>query len=124
MDKHELAEEIQTYLKSEGADIIGFADLKNLPAEVRRDYPFGISIAVALDPEIVSKIINGPDLEYLQEYLRANELLGQLGEKAACFLEEKGCKAEWFSATNSEIDWDTLSTRLPHKTVATRAGLG
>ena len=124
MDKQELAEEIQTYLKSEGADIIGFADLKNLPAEVRRDYPFGISIAVALDPEIVSKIINGPDLEYFQEYQRANELLGLLGEKATRFLEERGCKAKSFSATNTEIDWDTLSTQLPHKTVATRAGLG
>jgi epoxyqueuosine reductase len=124
MDKQELAEEIQTYLKSEGADIVGFADLKNLPADVRSDYPFGISIAVALDPEIIRKIINGPDLEYFQEYQRANELLGLLGEKADRFLEEKGYKAEWFSATNSEIDRDTLSTRLPHKTVATRAGLG
>jgi epoxyqueuosine reductase QueG len=124
MDKHELSEEIQTYLKSEGADIVGFADLQNLPAEVRNDYPFGISIAVVLDPEIIRNIINGPDLEYFLEYKRANELLGILGEKAALYLEEKGCRARSFSATNTDIDWDTLSTRLPHKTVATRAGLG
>ena len=124
MDRHQLAHEIQMYLQSQGADVIGFADLRSLPADVRSDYPYGISIAVALDPEIIRKIINGPDLEYLLEYQRANELLDLLGEKAARFLEEHGHRAKWFSATNSEIDRDTLSTTLPHKTVATRAGLG
>ncbi|UCD10097.1 MAG: epoxyqueuosine reductase [Dehalococcoidales bacterium] len=124
MDKYLLADEIRTYLKSQGADIIGFADLRSLPADVRSDFPYGITIAVALDPEIIRKIINGPDLEYLLEYRRANELLGLLAEKAASFLEEQGYRANWFSATNTDIDWDTLSTKLPHKTVATRAGLG
>jgi len=86
--------------------------------------PYGISIAVALEPEIIRKIIDGPDLEYFLEYKRANELLNLLGGKVSRFLEEEGYRAEWFSATNTDIDWDTLSTRLPHKTVATRAGLG
>ncbi|MBN2075232.1 MAG: epoxyqueuosine reductase [Dehalococcoidales bacterium] len=124
MGNYELAERIRSFLKSIGADVVGFADLRSLPAGVRSDFPYGISIAVALDPEIIRKIINGPDREYLEEYRRANELLGLLGEKAAGFLEEKGYKAESFSATNTGIDRDTLSTRLPHKTIATRAGLG
>ena len=51
-------------------------------------------------------------------------MLGFLGEKAARLLEDKGYRAKSFSATNTEIDWSTLSRRLPHKTVATRAGLG
>jgi epoxyqueuosine reductase QueG len=124
MNKYELAEELQYFLKSEGADMIGFADLRGLPADVRSDFPYGISVAVALDPDIIRKIINGPDLEYLEEYRRANELLGRLGEKAARFLEEHRYRAKSFSATNTGIDRDTLSTVLPHKTVATRAGLG
>ena len=124
MDKHQLAEKIQTYLRSEGADIVGFADLRSLPADIRSDYPYGISIAVALDPGIIRKIIDGPDIDYLQEYKRANELLGTLSDKAARFLEEHGQKAKSFSATNTEIDRESLSTALPHKTVATRAGLG
>ncbi|MFC1947447.1 4Fe-4S double cluster binding domain-containing protein [Chloroflexota bacterium] len=124
MDKHRLAEDIRSFLESEGADIVGFADLRSLPAAVRSDYPYGVSIAVALDPVIIRKIINGPDLEYLLEYRRANELLDSLGDKAVRFLEEKGYRTKWFSATNTGIDRDTLSTALPHKTVATRAGLG
>ena len=51
-------------------------------------------------------------------------MLDLLGEKAGRYLGEQGYNARWFSATNSEIDRDTLSTRLPHKTVATLAGLG
>lgn len=124
MGKHRLAEEIHTYLRTEGADIVGFADLQDLPGEVRSDYPYGISIGVSLNPGTIRKIINGPDIDYLLEYRRANELLGLLGEKVARSLEEQGYRAKSLSATNTGIDWDTLSTVLPHKTVATRAGLG
>ena len=124
MDKHRLGKEIQSFLKSEGAGIIGFADLKRLPADVRSDFPYGISIAVALNPEIIRNIINGPDLEYFLEYRRANESLDALGEQASGFLEARGYKTKSFSATNTGIDRDTLSTQLPHKTVATLSGLG
>lgn len=104
--------------------MVGFADLRGLPPDVRNDLQYAVSIAVALNPDIIKKIINGPDLEYFQEYRRANALLDSLGEKAALFLEDRGYGAEYLSATNTGIDRDTLSTVLPHKTVATRAGLG
>jgi len=124
MDKYELAEEIRSFLRLEGGDLVGFADLQSLPVDVRYDLPYGISIAVVLDPGIIRRIINGPDVDYLLEYRRVNELLSLLGKKVSSFLEGKGFRAECFSATNTGIDWDTLSTNLPHKTVATRAGLG
>jgi epoxyqueuosine reductase len=124
MDDYELAEGVQSFLKSAGASTVGFADLRGLPADVRNDFPYGISIAVALEPEIIRKIIDGPDLDYFMEYRRANKLLNSLGEKASGFLEARGYKTKSFSATNTGIDRDTLSTQLPHKTVATRAGLG
>ncbi len=124
MNKHRLAEEIRSLLKSEGADIVGFADLQHLPSNVRSDFLYGISIAVSLKPGIIKNIIDGPDIDYLLEYRRVNGLLGQLGVKVARFLEERGHHANSFSATNTDIDWDTLSTSLPHKTVATRSGLG
>ena len=113
MDKEILGTEIQSYLKSEGADIVGFANLTKLPADVRNDFPYGISIAVTLDPEIIRKIINGPDLEYLQEYRRANELLGFLGEKAARLLEDKGYRAKSFSSKDSIWKWPSLRGRVP-----------
>jgi epoxyqueuosine reductase len=128
-----LANEIRSLLKSGGADIVGFADLRKLPADVRGGFPSGISIAVALDPGIVSEIGNGPTPRYHDEYSKVNRLLDSLGRLTATFLEEKGYNAAFAAATDTGIDsgnfsnttdMATLSTRLPHKTVATRAGLG
>jgi len=119
-----LNDELSTFLKSQGADLIGFADLREIPPGVRDNFPFGLSVAVALDPQIISGIEDGPNLPYFEEYKRANHLLGTLGNGAARFLEQRGYKAGSFAATNAGIDPQILSTRLPHKTVATRAGLG
>ena len=119
-----MPDELTIFLKSKGADLVGFADLKDIAPEVRDNLPIGISIAVALNPRIISEIKDGPTRPYYAEYKRANHLLGTLGHYAIQFLKERGHKAQGFAATSVGIDSDTLSTRLPHKTTATRAGLG
>lgn len=119
-----LNDEIEELLISRGAGIVKFADLREIPSEMRSDLPVGISIAVALDPDIIAGIRNGPNHAYYQEYQRINHLLDYLGREASEFLSKKGYLATGYSATNSGIDSKTLSTRLPHKTVATQAGLG
>jgi epoxyqueuosine reductase QueG len=111
-------------LLAKGADLVGYADLGALPADVREQMPFGVAIAVALDPGIVAGIEAGPTREYYAEYNRANDRLGTLAEAAAASLREQGHHAIPRAATNVGIEPATLSTRLPHKTVATRAGLG
>jgi epoxyqueuosine reductase QueG len=95
-----------------------------LPEEVREGLPSGVSFAVALNPRIVAGIERGPSVEYYREYQRVNALLDRLGEAAAALLRERGHRAVALAATNVGVDAPTLSTRLPHKTVATRAGLG
>jgi epoxyqueuosine reductase len=79
--------------------------------------------AIALDPRIMSEIKEGPTAAYYDEYKRVNALLNDLGQKTAQFLMEKGYKAKVGPAT-FEDDRDNLAAKLPHKTVATRAGLG
>lgn len=119
-----MADELKALLGSHGADIIGFADLREIAPEIRDGLPFGVSIAIALNPQIVSEIQEGPTKQYYAEYERVNQLLDSLGRQAVRFLEERGHRARWFAATAAGIDAKTLSTLLPHKTVATRAGLG
>jgi epoxyqueuosine reductase len=119
-----LNDELLSFLKSHGASLVGFADLKEIDSKARGGFPYGVSIAVALNPEIISGIKEGPTAAYYNEYKRANQLLDTLGQYAAQFLSEKGHKAQRFAATNAGIDRQTFSTRLPHKTAATRAGLG
>jgi len=119
-----MLDELRTLLQRSGADIVGIADLNEIPADARDGFPFGVSIAVALNPQIIAEIKDGPTKQYREEYERVNKLLDMIGHHAVQFLEEHGHKAKWFPATSYSIDPKTLSTILPHKTTATRAGLG
>lgn len=119
-----MADELRAFLLAKGASLVGFADLRGIAPDVRDNLPFGISIAVALNHQVVAGIRGGPTSQYHAEYKRVNELVNRLGQGTLRFLEERGHKARWFAAAELVIDPDTLSTRLPHKTIATRAGLG
>ena len=119
-----MLDELKTLLQRSGADMVEVADLNEVPPDARYGFPFSISIAVALNPQIIAAIKDGPTKQYHAEYERVNKLLNMIGHHAVQFLEEHGHKAEWFPATSYDIDPKTLSTILPHKTTATRAGLG
>lgn len=117
----DVAFELKDELHRRGASLVGFADLKGISPEA--GMPFGISIAYALDPDVISQISDGPTGEYAALYHRANEILGKLAEFAADFIASRGWKAKYIPATTN-VSADRLVTPLPHKTVATRAGLG
>ena len=119
-----LNEEIKENLVREGASIVGFADLSEFPFEVRDGFKYGISIAVRLNPEIVMMIGKGPSIEYDNEYHRTNNLLNQLAGRGAEILKAKGFDA--LAKTQSVVKQDekTKRTKLPHKSVATKAGPG
>jgi epoxyqueuosine reductase QueG/predicted N-acetyltransferase YhbS len=116
--------EIVERLEVEGADLVGFADVSCLPVAVTDGLPRAVAIGVALDPATIRGIQDGPTARYFAEYSRANALLGRLGEQIAHVLIEAGHQARPFPATTEQIDRTTLSVKLQHKTVATRAGLG
>ena len=129
-----MADRLKSALRSAGADLVGYADLERLDPAARDNLPFGVSIAVALDPRIVFEIMNGPTAAYWAEYMRANALLSDLANMATDFLRKQGHTAKPLLPTLASLDttagssagYDTatLSTALPHKTAATLAGLG
>ncbi len=119
-----LSTELKTALKEAGASLVGFADLSALPAGQRAGFGYGVAIAAALEPEIINGIGNGPTKEYYDEYFRLNRLLDSLDIKAAAIIKEHGYQAFPQTRANVSIDYSNLSTILPHKTVATRAGIG
>jgi epoxyqueuosine reductase QueG len=118
-----LNDELISFLKSQGASLVGFADLSEIDVDARDGFPFGISIAIALDPQVMLAVKEGPTAAYYAEYKRLNSLLNDLGQKTVQFLTDKGYKAKARPATFAE-DKSNLTSKLPHKTVATRAGLG
>lgn len=119
-----LQAEIVRRLKAHGADLVGFAEVSCLPDAVTGGLTRAVSIAEALDPIIIRGIQEGPTPAYFAEYERANLLLAQLSEEAARALTDAGNQARTFPPTTEQIDRATLSAKIQHKTVATRAGLG
>jgi len=120
----DMIDEIKARLTAAGADILGFADISSLPPEPRKEMPFAISLGVALDPIVIRNIASGPTREYYEEYLRTNRLLDSLARLTENFLRGRGFWAHGYAATDTGIDPKTHSVDLPHKTVATLAGLG
>ena len=84
-----LNQEIKESLQRQGAVLVGFADLSDLPPDIRDGYQYGISIAVELNPKIVKIIGNGPSKEYYNEYKSKNDFINHLAESCAELLKTK-----------------------------------
>jgi epoxyqueuosine reductase len=111
------------YLKSLGASLVGFADLSSIDASMRSSMPYGISIAIKIPVEVIDGISDGPTETYYEEYKRINKVLDHIAMQCVKYIEDKGYKAIGQTSTYVTSDND-MSTALPHKTAATRAGLG
>jgi epoxyqueuosine reductase QueG len=110
-----------------GAALVGFGDLSALPPGERAGMPVGVAVAVVYPGDVIRRIANGPTAEYREHYDRLNEKLDMLVTLGADALKALGYQAIPQTrevvrrGANAGQDAETL---LPHKTVATRAGLG
>lgn len=118
-------QELTTVLLSHGASIVGFADLQEMPEFARDGFPYGVVIGVAQDKDILRGIADGPTHAYHQHYDDLNEELDALSRFTEEWLADRGYRA--LAKTRRIVggcDKTKLTTKLPHKTVATRAGVG
>jgi epoxyqueuosine reductase len=121
---NKLSIELKEKLILKGATLVGYSELSDIPGAGRQGYDYGISIAIALAPQIISGIGNGPTQDYYDEYHRINSLLDELAIFTAKWIEDYGYKAFPQTLKNVVEDEKTWRTSLPHKTVATRSGIG
>ncbi|MEE9436021.1 MAG: 4Fe-4S double cluster binding domain-containing protein [Candidatus Adiutricales bacterium] len=124
MNRMELSENVKLSLIEKGAALVGFADLTEIPPDDRHGLDYAVSIALSLNPSLAAQIINGPNQEYFAEYKRINKALLELARHTAGILQGQGHRAIYTAPTDVGIDPETHSTVLPHKTPATRSGLG
>lgn len=118
---------LKTTIMDFGASLVGFADLSSLPENRRMNMPRGIALGIALDSAVVARIPSGPHDDYCNEYENVNRRLDAMAQKTAELLISHGHQAvaQTLAFVKSHSDGENIPTSLlPHKTVATLAGLG
>ncbi len=118
--KPSLEAELKSCLRTAGADLCGYGDLSKVTGKV---WKTGVSVAVVLPEEIVRSLPEGPTAEYREAYDVLNARLDGIVTAGAEFLRQNGYRA-FAQTTDAVVEFNGYRTALPHKTVATRSGLG
>ena len=102
------------------ADLSDFSTPKDAAG---RQFPRAISLAIPMNPHVMLSIQDGPNQEYALEYSKINNRINELSNKLAVEITNRGFQSQALAASERT---DTVAIRgdFPHKTAATRAGLG
>ena len=118
-----LSIELKKYLQGNGATEVGFADITNFSP--KEGLNSGVVFYIAYPKDIIKNMKNAPTMEYLWELVDLNTRLDALGMLCEEYLINEGYDA--YAQTKRRLGTDFgefNSFELPHKTIATRAGLG
>lgn len=118
-----LSAELKDYLLKNGAIEVGYADITNFSPN--EDLNTGVVFYITYPKDIIRNMKNAPTREYVDELVSLNTRLDALGMICEEFLMDKGYNA--YAQTKKRLGTDFgefNSFELPHKTIATKAGLG
>lgn len=110
----------QTITQWGAADLRGFSTPLD---QAGNQFPFAIAWAIPMNPQIMVSIRNGPNQSYADEYARVNRRINEGSTALAAEIEKRGFASQPLAAS---VRTDTVNIKgdFPHKTAATRAGLG
>ena len=115
-----ITEELTNILKDAGAALVGVGRVDDVDA---CSWPVGVAVAVRIPSPIVRDLLEAPTAEYGRAYDTLNAKLNSIVTAGADYLIAQGYRA-LAQTTANVVKLDPLATAIPHKTVATRAGLG
>ena len=118
-----LSHKLKEYLLENGATEVGYADITGFSPKKGLDN--GVVFYITYPKEIIRNMQNAPTQEYVDELVSLNTRLDELGMKCEEFLIDNGYDA--YAQTKKRLGADfgeNNGFELPHKTIATRAGLG
>ena len=116
----DLTDEIKEILFDHGADLIGIGNM----GEVENCcFETGISVAVALPKDVIIDLQKAPTKKYYDLYDLLNKKLNKIVLAGENFLKKRGFEAYALTTDRVKTNQNKFS-ELPHKTVATRSGLG
>ena len=113
-------------MEAQSITLWGAADLRSFstPLDPKgKVFPYAIAWAIPMNPHIMVSIQNGPNQPYADEYARVNNHINELSVALSAKIEKRGFRSKPLAAS---VRTDTVNIKgdFPHKTVATRAGLG
>jgi epoxyqueuosine reductase len=114
------------WMEEQGVPLWGMADLRSIfrsSDDEEKSFPFAIALAIPMNPQIMAGIRNGPNQAYADEYAGVNDHLNELSAALADELEKRGFHSKPL-AVSVRTDPVKIKGDFPHKTAATRAGLG
>jgi epoxyqueuosine reductase QueG len=114
------------WMKSKNLVLWGAADLRDFstpPDKTGKNFPAAISYVVPMNLQIMAGIQNGPDQAYADEYARVNDHINALSKALCAETTGRGFRAKPLAASD-RTDTVAIKGDFPHKTAATRAGLG
>ena len=115
------------WMDAEGVTLWGAADLRGFSTpqipETGKHFPFAVAWAIPMNPSVMAGIQNGPNQPYADEYDRVNHHINALAQTLAAEIGAHGFHASPLAAS-VRSDVVNIKGDFPHKTAATRAGLG
>ena len=126
-DPHPSAPEwLLQWMSAHAIELWGAADLRDFTTPNDADgsrLPFALSWAIPMNPRIMAGIQQGPNQAYADEYARVNDRITEVARLLADTIISRGFRARALAASE-RTDKVNIKGEFPHKTAATRAGLG
>ncbi|WP_432663906.1 epoxyqueuosine reductase [Wukongibacter baidiensis] len=118
-------EELRELLIGLGASKVGFAYLEDLLPNKHKHLKTGISMVFRLSDQVINEIQNEPTHSYFHHYRTVNFRIDQIILSGVSKLQDLGFLALPIGASQSvNVDGNKYRGIFPHRTAATRAGLG
>ncbi len=114
------------WMEAQKVTLWGVADLRDLPTpsdQTGKEFPLAISLVSPINPQIMDSIHKGPNQAYADEYTRVNNHINELSAALADVIKTRGFQSLPLAAS-VRSDPVNIKGEFPHKTAATRAGLG
>lgn len=116
--------EIEEYLKSKGAKVVGFASLENIK-NVPKEYPNSILIGIPIEKEALKTIYTDDQSIYVAAMKKVAIELNEIILDGEEYIKNTmNYNALAISRERVAGELKDLASKIPHKTTGTRSGLG
>ena len=117
---------LTAWMQAQNIVLWGAADLREFttPKDATgQEFPFALSWAIPMNPRIMAGIQQGPNQAYADEYARVNQRINAIAAMLSAEIRCRAFRAQPLAAAE-RTDTVSIMGDFPHKTAATRAGLG